>query len=211
LNAARQIDSLWRMQTHFILALIVTLLTPVASHAEGEDRISKPDASTSALQEELLDALFGKLQVKPEDSISSAAALQIESQIWTIWMQGHSPEETTQLALASQAMEMRNFDQCEKQLNSLLANGSNHAEVWNKRATLYFIVGKDAESLADIQKTLDIEPRHFGALSGRAMIYMRQRKYPEALAAYREALAINPHMTGARAAVQQLESLMPDL
>jgi tetratricopeptide (TPR) repeat protein len=83
--------------------------------------------------------------------------------------------------------------------------------VWNKRATLYFLMGRMEDSLKDIDKTLDLEPRHFGALSGRGMIYQKLGKNPEALAAFKEALSMNPNMVGAKLAVQQLEKLVPEL
>ncbi len=67
------------------------------------------------------------------------------------------------------------------------------------------------ESLADIVKTLDLEPRHFGALSGRGMIYRRLGKQKEAADSFREALAINPHLLGARMALRELERAAPDL
>jgi tetratricopeptide (TPR) repeat protein len=93
----------------------------------------------------------------------------------------------------------------------MLATSPNYAEVWNKRATLYYLMGRMDDSLNDIKKTLDLEPRHFGALSGRGMIYQRMGKNPEALAAFKEALSINPKMPGARLAVQELEKLLPEL
>jgi tetratricopeptide (TPR) repeat protein len=72
-------------------------------------------------------------------------------------------------------------------------------------------MGRYDESLADIVTTLDLEPRHFGALSGRGMIYQRLGRNLDAIAAFKDALAINPHMTGAKSSLQQLERQAPDL
>ncbi len=92
-----------------------------------------------------------------------------------------------------------------KILDQLIAGNPGFAEAWNKRATLYFNMGRLDDSLADIEKVLDLEPRHFGALSGRGMIYMHQKKFPKALDAYKDALGMNPTMESAKDAVKALE------
>ncbi len=69
----------------------------------------------------------------------------------------------------------------------------------------YFNLGRFDDSLSDIERVLELEPRHFGALSGRGMILMRQKKFPQALDAYKEALDMNPAMEGVKDAVKALE------
>jgi Flp pilus assembly protein TadD len=68
------------------------------------------------------------------------------------------------------------------------------AEGWNKRATVYFMRGDHASSLADIDRVLALEPRHFGALAGQGLIRMAQGNYREALSAFRKALRHNPFL-----------------
>ena len=162
------------------------------------------DASQRSTQ---LDVLFAKLQSK-EDNLEM---LQTEQKIWTLWMESDSNSDDLLLFDATQAMNSGNFAKSEELLNTLVAASPSYAEAWNKRATLYFLMSRMDESLADIVKTLDLEPRHFGALSGRGMVYQQQRKFPEALKAFREALEINPHMPGTKAAVSLLEKITPDL
>jgi tetratricopeptide (TPR) repeat protein len=154
-----------------------------------------------------LDTLFAKLR----DPAAGSEVLRIEPEIWSLWMQGGNAADNDKLALATASMNLGALPLAEKQLNELLATSQNFSEAWNKRATLYFMMGRLDDSLADIVKVLDLEPRHFGALSGRGMILQRQGKNAEALAAYKEALSMNPNMAGARIAVQQLEKLVPEL
>ncbi len=154
-----------------------------------------------------LDVLFAKLR----DPATGAQVLSIEPQIWDAWMHAGSDAENEQLAKATQSMNLGAFALADQQFTVMLTTSPNYAEVWNKRATLYFLMGRMDDSLKDIVKVLDLEPRHFGALSGRGMIYQRLGKNAEALAAFKEALKMNPNMVGAQLAVQQLEKLVPEL
>jgi tetratricopeptide (TPR) repeat protein len=154
-----------------------------------------------------LDELFAKLR----DPATGASVIAIEPQIWDRWMHAGTNAQNEALAKASAAMNLGDFKVAEKMLDTLLADTKTYSEVWNKRATLYFLLGRFDESLADIVKTLDLEPRHFGALSGRGMIYQRLGRNPEALTAFKQALKIHPTMPGAKIAVKQLEQLVPEL
>ncbi len=192
------------MATAFIAAVFAPVMHPLNAAS-----ISVSDAPSSALpdRQQALDALFAKLRSKSDDP----GAFKAEQQIWSLWMKSDSADEDKILAEATNAMGVRDFRLCEELLNRLIMLNKSYAEAWNKRATLYYLMGRYDESLTDIVKTLDLEPRHFGALSGRAMIFKQQGKMPEALAAYREAYAINPRMPGVAAAIKELETAMPEL
>jgi tetratricopeptide (TPR) repeat protein len=164
-------------------------------------------ATPSALANEKLDTLFAQLR----DPASGAKILSYEQQIWDIWMHEGDNAQNERLAKATMAMNVAAFDDALEMLTALVQDAPNFAEAWNKRATLYFMMGRLDNSLSDITKTLDLEPRHFGALSGRGMIYAKQGRNAEALIAYKEALAIHPKMVGPRLTVQQLEKLLPEL
>ena len=66
-------------------------------------------------------------------------------------------------------------------------------EVWNQRATIHFYQQEYEKSLIDIAKALELEPRHFGALSGLGMIQMRLQDYSEALSTYESLQKIHPN------------------
>jgi len=74
----------------------------------------------------------------------------------------------------------------------------NFAEGWNKRATALYLLGRYDDSIKDIAKVLELEPRHFGALSGLGLCNAQLDKEKEALDAFEKALAINPNMPGIR-------------
>jgi tetratricopeptide (TPR) repeat protein len=95
---------------------------------------------------------------------------------------------------AKAAMDRLDYGLARMLLDEVVDIAADFAEGWNRRATLLFIMGEHAASLADIDRVLALEPRHFGALAGRGMIHVAAERWREALAAYRQALAINPHL-----------------
>jgi tetratricopeptide (TPR) repeat protein len=78
------------------------------------------------------------------------------------------------------------------------------AEAWNKRATVYYLMGEYEASVRDIERTLALESRHFGALSGLGFIYLSHGEDRAAIEAFEAALEINPYLPGARTRVEEL-------
>ncbi len=150
-----------------------------------------------------LDMLFARLY----KSGGAEEAQPIERKIWTLWMASDSPTAEVLLAQAARAMDEGAPRQSLDILNRLIGSYPDFAEAWNKRATLYYLMKRDQDSLKDIDRVLDLEPRHFGALSGKGMILKRQKKYGAALEAFQEALTINPGMESVKASVKELERL----
>ena len=67
-----------------------------------------------------------------------------------------------------------------------------------------YLSGDLEGSVDDIERTLALEPRHFGALSGLGLIYQEIEKWDAALRAFEAALRINPHMPTVRANIEKL-------
>lgn len=148
-----------------------------------------------------LDDLFAKLQ----STDSAREALVLQQRIWQLWTFSGSDTIDLLLGRGSQAMAAGQYDKALKDFNSVIELDPEFAEGWNKRATLYYLMGRYDASVTDIQHTLALEPRHFGALSGLGMIYDAIEDEEGALKAFREALSVNPHLLGARHAVIRLK------
>ncbi|WP_298494024.1 tetratricopeptide repeat protein [uncultured Maritimibacter sp.] len=147
-----------------------------------------------------LDELFASLQDADETSWE-----QIEDKIWTEWSRSGSPTMDLLLERGRDAMGDENTDAAIEHLTALTENAPEFAEGFNARATAYYAAGLIGPSLADIARTLELEPRHFGALSGLALILEEIGDDQAALEAYRAALAIHPQRPNLREAVERLE------
>lgn len=109
------------------------------------------------------------------------------------------------MAWAATAMRSKNYAKAEDLLDQVVVLNPEFAEGWNRRATLYFTKLDYSRSLADIEKTLALEPRHFGALSGLAVIMQRLNRNQDALKAWYRVLEIYPANKAAQDAVIALE------
>lgn len=147
-----------------------------------------------------LDGLFARLQ--STDRPGEAQAL--EQRIWQIWIESDDPKENRLMALGIRAMSLRRLPQALERFDRLVEVAPEFAEAWNKRATVHYLMGNYGASVRDIQRTLALEPRHFGALSGLGLIYDALEEPAAALRSFEAALEINPHMEGPRQRMEEL-------
>jgi tetratricopeptide (TPR) repeat protein len=146
-----------------------------------------------------LDGLFARLKQADAD-----AAARIEREIWAEWSKSGSPAMDLLLKRGRDAIEAGDIDAAIEHLTALVDHAPDFAEGWNARATAYFQAGLFGPSVADIARTLQLNPRHFGALSGFGMILEATGRDAEALEVYRAALAIHPHLDGVTQAIERL-------
>ena len=150
--------------------------------------------------DERLDGLFAELR----SVTNPIVARSVESEIWAIWLEVDDREAALAIVRGVRAMQLGRLQQAEAAFDVAIRRRPDFAEAWNKRATVRFLKGRLAGSVADIQATLSLEPRHFGALSGLGMIYDRLDDPKAALRSYEAALSLNPHLQVARERVREL-------
>lgn len=130
----------------------------------------------------------------------------IEDLIWAHWIAHKDLHASSQMAAAIEAIGAGALDLARAMLDRLVESEPRWAEAWNKRATLAFIEKRDADALLDIEQTLMLEPRHFGAISGFGQICLRHQRFAEARAAFQVALRVNPHLLGLQEAIEEIGS-----
>ena len=135
-----------------------------------------------------LNNLFKKLnETENQDEIRD-----LISDIWNIWYEVDDPKVIEYFEKGIQAMNLRNYPLAIRFFNNLIEEDPNFAEGWNKRATVHFMMGNFDQSMQDIIKTLELEPRHFGALDGMGLIFIHQGQFKQAIDVYDKMLEIFP-------------------
>ena len=139
-----------------------------------------------------LNFLFGALKVAPDET----SAKNIEDRIWALWLASGSDTCNLLMNRVKEAVDAEKYDLAIRLLDSIIEIKPSYVEAWNRRATVFFLRKDYAHALADIRQVLAREPRHFGALTGLGAIMQDIGEDKDALAAYRRALEIDPHLKG---------------
>ena len=105
-------------------------------------------------------------------------------------------------------MDMRELSKAYEVFTKVITVESDWAEAWNKRATVLYLMKQYESSLADIEITLVLEPRHFGALSGQALNYIELNLYEKAIESYKAAQKIYPLLYSAKKMIPELQELI---
>ena len=145
--------------------------------------------SAHSSQKIVLNKLFDKLE-KVNDSKNAEI---LEKKIWSIWHKHPNDIKLTErLDFGTELMQYGDYDFAIEVFNNIIATDPEWSEAWNKRATVFFLMNRYTESLNDIEIVLNIEPRHFGALSGQARIFLKLQEYEKAIISLEKALEFYP-------------------
>jgi len=177
-------------------------IVPPPDEEVTAEPILPPENNEAVIESnQTLDRLFEQLKKDPKHSSASATA----GMIWREWTASGSRSIDLLMKWAATAMRNQDFAKAEDLLDQVIVLSPEFAEGWNRRATLYFHKLDYSRSLADVEKTLSLEPRHFGALSGLAAIMQRLDRDEDALKAWYRVLEIYPANKAAQNAVITLE------
>jgi tetratricopeptide (TPR) repeat protein len=153
-----------------------------------------------------LDELFKKLQ----ETTDLLELRSTETEIWNIWTDSGRADVNALMDEGLESMQARNYDMALEKFDEIVELAPDFAEGWNKRATVYYLMHQLNESMQDVQRTLKLEPRHFGALSGIGLIFMEIGDEAGAIQAFEEVLKVHPYSPGTRENIKRLRSNLRD-
>ncbi len=191
----------WRA---ILVAVLLAGAAPAIA-AEFPDAAVPPAASPSMSPDmqkaARIDGLFEILRTATDVDQGRA----IERAIVAEWLKSGDADTDQVMHEALVAMESGDLQLALKYLDTLVAARPDYMEAWNKRATVYFYLDEYDKSLADIDRTLVLEPRHFGALAGLGMIRLRQGDKLGALNAFERAVEIDPVLEDIRVEIDLIK------
>ena len=131
-------------------------------------------------------------------------AAEVDQRIWLLWLHSEDKAVNRLLAQGVIAMQRGALDRAPDRFDEIVERAPDFAEGWNKRATVLYMMGRHRDSVADVQQVLNLEPRHYGALSGLGMILVAIGQEEDALEWLRRALELNPYLDGIRLLADEL-------
>ena len=153
-----------------------------------------------------LEKLFQELK-----NINSDSVFETEQKIWKIWSTHPTNDKlTTRLEEGSQFVRDQNYLKAIDVFTEVINLDKNWAEAWNKRATVFYLIGEFQDSQNDIDKVLTLEKRHFGALAGQGLVNIQLKNYEKAIRSYEQAQEIYPAMKSPKIMIKQIEELIKE-
>ena len=150
-----------------------------------------------------------KLFVQLKSALNFENSKKIEDKIWDLWTTHPTKNNLTKLlADGSSAMMDNKLDAAYDKFSEVIKLDPNWAEAWNKRATVFYLMGKYQDSQNDIDKVLKLEKRHFGALSGQGLVQIKLKNYEKALKSYEKVKEIYPSMRSPQIMIPQIKELI---
>ena len=194
------------MRFTVVLTALILAAAPLASVPAQTRPEARPapdagkDAPKPPRKPATLDELFSRLAAAKDETEANGVANLIERR----WARSGSDTADLLMSRAEEAMKAKEFPLAVELLDRVLTLRPEWAEAWHRRATAFFLLDDPVSAIADLNRVVAKEPRHFGAWAGLGHIYMSGGDKRQALAAYRKALSIHPYLAKLRDVVERL-------
>jgi len=182
------------MLSRFLACVLVATALAGGSPARGDQK------------DQRLVPLFEQLRM----AVDPGQAQVIEGLIWQLWTESGDPATDSLMQLGLLSMQEGNLPGALELFDAVTTRKPDFAEGWNKRATVLYMLGAYEKSAEDVARVLQLEPRHFGALSGLGLISIERDRPEEALKAFEQALDLHPQLPGLKQRVEQLKRQVRD-
>lgn len=199
-HAAAKVGIMRNVFVCLALGASLFTLSPAVAQTVSARHVLEPSVREAERQKKALDELFDSLKRQR----NQVEAERTAARIGAAFGQSGSASIDLMMGWASKALTDKKFDLALDYLDQVIALKPGYAEAYNRRATVHFAMQNYSKSMADIERTITLEPRHFGALSGLAQIMDNTGREELALRAYERVLDVYPALRSAQDEVGRL-------
>lgn len=196
-------------------AIVLALVIPAAAAPRDDALRALQNPTDAGARRQALRTLAGTGTMADVPQIAKAlrdpdqaVRLGAEAAMWEVWSRSGSTEIDALFANGVQEMSEGLWAEAVATFTMIIARKPDFAEGWNKRATVYYLMGEYTKSLADCDEVMKRNPFHYGALSGYGMIYLQLDEPARALEYYERALDVNPNLAGVKNAIEILQDAL---
>lgn len=179
----------------FSLAILVCVTT--GALAQTGTRSSSVLADPPAQR---IEQLFGDLKRAGNEQ----AAARVSARIVREWLRSGSATVDLLMQWSQKAIDDNKNGVALDLLDQVVTLAPEFAEGWNRRATVHFSMNDYGKTMSDLERVLELEPRHFGALAGLATILSETQRTDAAIRAYERLLDVYPMMRDAQSELGRL-------
>jgi len=176
-----------------ILLPILLLLCAVPAFAQNT-------GGPAAEKRAALDKLLGTLKSAPSEEVAGP----LEQQIRQLWLNAGTPAVTLLMGRGLREMKADATPDAIEDFTAAITLDPNLAEAYHQRAIARYSAGDSAGAIADIQATLQHEPRSFTALETLAAIAESRKDWKGAYDAWQKVLEIDPKTPGGQERLKDL-------
>src|SRR5258705_491052 len=148
----------------------------------------------------------GSVSKKRDEVVRTLA----EPSVWQVGGRSGDTEADELLQVGIEEMNRGDGPAAVETFTKAIQRKPDFAEAWNKRATVYFLMGEHEKSLKDCDEVMKRNPAHFGALAGYGQIYLQLDQPERALTYFRRSIRVNPNMRSVEQIIPQLEQLLTE-
>jgi tetratricopeptide (TPR) repeat protein len=184
------------------------------SRAQALAALAQPDAPTRMAGVERLGNIGSEADanrvLERLDDVDPGVRRATAAAVWQIWSRSGDPKIDKLFSRGVEQMQESALDDALTTFDEIVRRKPAFAEGWNKRATVYFLLGENEKSLKDCDEVLKRNPRHFGALSGAGQIHLQLGNMRRALDFFRKAVEVNPNLDGLARVIPLIEQRLRD-
>jgi tetratricopeptide (TPR) repeat protein len=155
-----------------------------------------------------MPAMPALVQALRDEDVQVRVAVQ--NTMWAIWLRSGDDEIDALMVEGVHHMEAEQYGEALEIFSQMIARAPKFAEAYNKRATVYYLMQEFEKSIMDIHRTLELNPVHFGALSGMGLCYLGLDEPRKALEWFERAVAVNPNLDAIQHYIERIKAFLKD-